>query len=303
MGTYFRTVAYCQQVPQKSELESVLQNVNQVMSNYIPDSDVSQFNEAGAGEWFPVDPSLVQLLQIAVEVSERTRGSFDVTIKPLTDIWGFGDSAVDTKPTKERIQDALSQVDYRAIEMRLEPPSLRKQVPLAIDLSGIAKGWAVDQLATLYDNANCQHYIIDIGGEIRTNGLNSLGKPWQIGIEKPDGSGKVRVKLELSRGAVATTGDYRNVRVFDDERFSHLLDPSTGQPVGNNVASVTVYSETATEADALATGFFVLGEDALSLAVQNEIAVLFLLRHESDVDFTVRASPEMARLLTTDNDL
>lgn len=297
MGTYYRIVEDCERVPLSSEIADVLNAIDMHMSNYRSDSTVQQFNRSPQETWFEVDESLVYVVSVANEVSELTSGRFDITIEPLVSAWGFGVSEVNNKPSDDEIEELLEQVDYRALEFRSSPPGLRKKIPLTLDLSGIAKGYGVDALAELLDQSNCENYLVEIGGELRVKGLNQLGHPWRIGIENPSGSGGVMTRISLTQGSIATTGDYRNLRVFDGESYTHVLDASTGYPVDHLVASVTVHMPTATEADAMATALYVTGEEGLDLATTLGIAALFISWNESTQHFQQDFTPKMERLL------
>lgn len=299
MGTYYRISVVCSSFPSRSVVEDELRKVDEVMSNYRDDSHVASFNNFPVGKWFDAPLSLVHVVAVAHQVSEMSTGKFDITVEPLVSAWGFGAKDVEKQPTKATVERIIGNVDYRKLEYRTEPPGLRKSSPLTIDLSGIAKGYGVDRIADLLDEFECGRYLVDIGGEIRVSGLNQANDAWQIGIEVPDGSGKVHSTIELSHGAVATTGDYRNFREFEGQKYAHLLDPTTGLPLDHRLASVTVFMPTAVEADALATALFVLGEEAYEVAVENEIAAVFLTWNESKRDYSLDSTPNMDELRQT----
>lgn len=298
MGTYYRVAAVCASLPTRAAIENELRIVDEVMSNYRQDSLVAHFNHHPVGIWFDAPRSLVHVVAVAHQVSEMSTGRFDITVEPLVSAWGFGASEVEQQPLNETIQKLVNVVDYRELEFRAEPPALRKSSELTIDLSGIAKGYGVDQIAELLSENECKQYLVDIGGEIRVEGLNRYGKPWQIGIEAPDGSGRAHLKVALKNGALATTGDYRNIREFGGQIFTHVIDATTGYPVNHGLASVTVQRPTAVEADALATALFILGEEeGYRLAVVNNIAALFSTWNESRSDYSVRMTPAMEEFI------
>ena len=296
MGTYYRIVADCQKTLPPSGINDVLALVDMQMSNYRSDSVVQQFNRAPAEVWFPVDESLVYVASVADEVSQLTSGRFDISIEPLVAAWGFGATNVSDKPSDERVETLRKQVDYRGLEIRMNPPALRKKHALSVDLSGIAKGYGVDVLADLLDRSDCENYLVEIGGELRVKGVNHMKRSWQIGIETPWGGG-VQSRISLSQGSLATTGDYRNFRVFDGETYPHVLDALTGYPVDHNVASVTVHMPTATEADAIATALYVMGEEGHELATEHDIAALFLSWNEEAQEFKRETTPRMKQIL------
>ncbi len=296
MGTYYRVVADCQKTLSLSEITEALNSVDENMSNYRSDSTVRQFNRSPAETWFAVDESLVYVVAVADNVSRLTSGRFDISIEPLVAAWGFGVTNVTAKPSHETIETLLKQVDYRALEFRSNPSGLRKKRPLAIDLSGIAKGYGVDVLAELLEQSDCENYLVEIGGELRVKGVNQANRSWQIGIENPSGGG-VQTRIFMTEGSLATTGDYRNFRVFDEKSYPHVLDATTGYPVDHSVASVTVHMPTATEADAIATALYVLGEEGLELATAHNIAALFLAWNDETQRFVQETTPTMKLLL------
>ena len=304
MGTYYRIVSYCHEAPIQREIEDRLDTLNNVFSNWLPDSRVSQFNQAIPTLWMPVERELAEVVEAAKEFSFLFNSKFDVTILPVLELWGFSTATVTKKPTDAEIERALLLVDHKQLEVQRNPPALRKNLPLRIDLSGIAKGYGVDQLAEQMEEAGCMNYLIDIGGEIRVNGRNEQGELWRIAIEYPDGSGDVMMNeaaaysmLRLTSGAVATSGEYRNVRYYGDERVTHIIDPTNGRPVEHNVTSITVYASTAMDADALATGLFVLGEGAIAFAEANGIAMIMFTWSDDLQQHEMTVSPSMEIIL------
>ncbi|MCL2305341.1 MAG: FAD:protein FMN transferase [Planctomycetaceae bacterium] len=316
-GTTMGTVPFCvkatdTQVQEKELLQTVqdvLDLVDSTMSTFRTDSEVSRFNQSNSTDWFPVSPETAQVVQIALDVSELTQGTFDITVGPLVNRWGFGPEEYSTLPAQEEIDEILQSVGYRYLAVQTNPPSIRKDVPhLKIDLSGIAKGFAVDQVAAALEKKGIKNYMIEVGGETRTKGEKSPDRPWTIGIEIPTPSWveepKIQCKVHLGSQSMATSGDYQNF--IDDKgiRFSHIIDPRTGWPVEKSqidlpdsrqrLGSLSVVDSTCVRADALTKGFYVLGvEEGLKFANDHGIAVLFLLREETGTrrggpGFTVR---------------
>ena len=310
-GTTMGTIPFCVKVAswqsakntqeQEQELLQTVQNVlnlvDSAMSTYRTDSEVSRFNRSNSTDWFPVSPGTAKVVQIALDVSELTQGTFDITVGPLVNRWGFGPEEYTNLPTQEEIDEILQSVGYRHLAVQPEPPSLRKNIPhLKIDLSGIAKGFAVDQIAVALGKKGISNYMIEVGGETRTAGEKSLGQPWTIGIEIPTplwfGEPKIQRKVHLGSRSMATSGDYYHFTEDKGIRFSHIIDPRTGWPVEKSqidlpdsrlkLGSLSVVDSTCVRADALTKGFYVLGfEDGLKFADDNGIAVLFLLREET----------------------
>ncbi len=188
------------------------------------------------------------------------------------------------------------------LDLQKEPPAILKRKELSLDLSGIGKGFAVDQVAELLSEAQCSRFLVNIGGEIRTTIPTHQHRPWRIGIEDPDGSGEIFASVTISNGALATSGRYRNFRTFEHQTYSHLIDPETGYPVSDELASVTVYHNHADEADALSTALFVMGvESAYQFAIENEIAVFLIYWDSKENRFNTEISPKMVGLVQSYN--
>lgn len=291
MGTYYSVISRCSADLDDGSLRSLLDAelaaVNAEMSTYDPESELSLFNLAPQDQWQPVSAELLSVVEAAFAISELSDGAFDVTVGPLVNAWGFGSDDGGLAPTPAQLASLLAQVDYRALEFRKQPPALRKRLPVAVDLSAIAKGHGVDRLAELLQQRGCTDFLVDIGGEVRVQGSNPRGALWSIGVEVPDPEtqGDVARILRLTDQSVATSGDYRNFRTVAGRRVSHTIDPRTGQPVAHNLASVTVVHESAAWADGLATAISVLGPEAgVNLADAMDLPMLMILRSDSGQD-------------------
>ena len=293
MGTYYRVQAFCAApvAGLEARLDTTLAAVNAEMSTYLPDSALSQFNQAPVGDWVPVAADLADVVSAARKLSEMSTGAFDVTVGPLVNLWGFGPEEAGGIPEPAAIDAARERVGYHHLDVRLSPPALKKQAPVYVDLSAIAKGHGVDRLARVLLESGCESYLVDIGGEVRAGARKPDGQPWRIGVEVPDARqvGGVQRVVPLVEFAVATSGDYRNFLEAGDRRYSHTIDPRTGAPVRHELASVTVLAPTAMSADGLATLLNVLGPVAgLEFSEQHSVAALFIIRTESG--FEERAS-------------
>ena len=290
MGTAYTVQAGCPSGIPVGEVLGVLDRVNQRMSTYDPDSELMVFNRAPVGTWLEVSPELHDVVAAAKDVAEHTDGAFDPTVGPLVALWGFGAAAAATVPDPAQVRAAKTLVDHRNLRQRPSPPALIKRHPLSLDLSGIAKGHAVDGIATALESAGCKNYLIEVGGEIRVSGRSPNGGRWRIGIDSPVGAGNLGDALLLGDAAVATSGDYRQYRERDGRRLSHIIDPRTGYPVAHRLASVTVVADTARAADAYATALMVLGErDGFQFADAARLAAVFVIR-EGDGFVTVRSA-------------
>ncbi|MBT8132105.1 MAG: FAD:protein FMN transferase [Gammaproteobacteria bacterium] len=273
--------------------------VDAAMSTYRNDSELMQFNDYPSTDWFPVSRSVAAVVAEAIAISQLSRGAFDTTIQPLTELWGFGASGVRSRPPeRSEVRQARSQTGNQKLQVRLNPPALRKTASeIAVDLSGIAKGFAVDQVAALLDEHGSRNYLVEIGGELRAMGHNAQFKPWRIGVELPDPDATEFERImPLQNQGMATSGDYRNF--FEDmgRRYSHTIDPRTGYPIRHNLAAVTVLADSAMRADALATALLVMGlQDGRALAKRENIAAIFIQRRDGRFEST--DSPAMQRYL------
>ena len=259
-----------------------LRMINAQMSTYLDGSDLSRFNRSTSTDWQSVPPELLEVVRRAIQISDRTGGRYDITIGPLVDLWGFGNAGDrDRPPPEAAIRDALQRIGYHKLDWRENPPALRKQHPeLAIDLSSIAKGWAVDQVAALLIRQGFQDFLVEIGGETVARGTKADGSIWRIAIERPGDARRVAQGGLAARDlAVATSGDYRNFFEHDGERFTHTIDPDTGRPIRHRLASVTVLADNCTDADAWATALMSLGDaDGPDVADALGLAALFIVR-------------------------
>ena len=281
MGTDYAIQADCPRALPRTRIEAELGRIEGLMSTYDPHSELSRFNQAPTGVPMRVSADLADVVDAAFSIAERTGGAFDATVAPLVGLWGFGADAARRTPGVEAVENALRLVGYRRIAHRRDPPSLEKRRPATLDLSGIAKGFAVDRVAGLLDEARCPAYLIEFGGEIRTSGQPPGGGSWRIGVASPAGPDRVGT-LTLETGALATSGDYRQYREADGVRISHIIDPRTGHPVVHRLASVTVVADTAMSADAFATALLVMGEvEAHRFAQDEGLAALFVVRAEA----------------------
>ncbi len=266
----------------RRQIESRLEGINRQMSTYLADSDLSRFNRAQTTDWHAVPAELSALVARALTISRETDGAYDVTVGPLVELWGFGSQGPrDTPPKNAAISERLQLVGFRKLEARDSPSALRKRVPgLQVDLSSIAKGWAVDQLAGLLDRHGVPNYLIEIGGEVFARGDKGPGGPWRIAVEKPLTEQRaIHRTVALDNLAIATSGDYRNYFEDAGQRYSHSLDPRTGKSVRQRLAAVTVFAENCADADAWATALLVLGErEGRETAERLGIKALFISR-------------------------
>ncbi|MGE3772666.1 MAG: FAD:protein FMN transferase, partial [Gammaproteobacteria bacterium] len=288
MGTHYRVNVVA---PRHSEqdlqagIEQRLDEVDAAMSTWRADSELSRFNAQAVTDWVAVSPALHVVLQTAAAISEITDGAFDVTVGPLVNLWGFGpDRRPSAPPADTALAAARARVGHRLLHLADAPPRVRKdRGDVYVDLSAIAKGYAVDRVADWLAATGYRDFLVEVGGEIRSRGRRADGSPWQVGVAWPDaGSADVARVLPLGDTALATSGDYRQYFEFAGRRYSHEIDPVTGRPIAHALASVTVLDAACMRADALATGLLVLGpERGPALARRLGISALFLVHRES----------------------
>jgi len=281
----------------KEKIDSVLIEVNNQMSTYIPESEISLFNKNKKTEWFEISNDFAFVLDESIKICELTNGSLDITVEPIVNIWGFGpEQRPELIPSDEEISERMKFVGYKKLEVKLNPPAVRKNIPgLEVDLSSTAKGFGVDKVYELLKDFGYQNFMVEIGGEIRTSGKNQKNGYWKIGISEADQSGGINKVILLSNSAMATSGDYWNYFEENGIRYSHTIDPATGKPITHKLASVTVIDSTCLRADGLATGIFVMGpENGYEFALEKELPVYFIVK--SDTGFISIETPKFTEL-------
>ncbi len=275
-----------------------LEAVVDAMSTYDPDSELSRFNRHDATTPFALSAETAAVFALAREVSVASTGAFDVTIRPVVDAWGFGPTKVYRVVGDTEVADMLAHVGWRGLAVNADERTVTKARPdLSADLSGIAKGYGVDRAAQALEALGIAHYMIEAGGEVRTRGHNAEGRPWQIAIERPDAMPpQPHLVVPLSGLSMATSGDYRIYFERDGRRYSHEIDPVTGCPIRNGLASVSVVAQECAFADAMATALIVLGPDkGYALATAQNVAASFIVR-EPDGSLRDRYTPAFAAL-------
>lgn len=266
----------------QKEVDRLLEEVNDQMSTYRKDSELSRFNQNQTSTPFEVSPQTATVVKEAIRLNGLTLGALDVTVGPLVNLWGFGPEArPEVVPTDEELaaRKANTGIQHLTVEGNL----LTKDIPnLYVDLSTIAKGWGVDVVADYIQSQGIQNYMVEVGGEMRLKGINREGVKWRIAIEKPSADERaVQEIIEPGDMAVATSGDYRIYFERDGVRYSHIINPQTGKPIRHKVVSVTVLDKSSMTADGLATGLMVLGEEqGMKIANENNIPVFMIVKTE-----------------------
>jgi FAD:protein FMN transferase len=273
-----------------TDIENILADINQSMSTYIDDSELSLFNQAAATSWQVLSADLYRVIEHGNQISSISYGAFDVTVGPLVNLWGFGpDPYTREIPSDSVIQATKQHTGYKKLDFDESTHRIAKSDPaITIDLSGIAKGFAVDKIAQYLDKSGFMNYLVEIGGELIGKGINTSQQAWQIGIEQANPLERsVQRIVGLDNVAMATSGDYRNYFEKDGIRYSHTIDPTTGKPINHRLAAVTVLHSSAMHADALATGFMVSGPEK-SLTLANKIGVALYMIIKTSTGFEER---------------
>ncbi|MEA3497261.1 MAG: FAD:protein FMN transferase [Bacteroidota bacterium] len=257
MGTIYHIKYQAQENKDfKKEIDSLLINVNNSLSTFIPTSTISRVNKAQLNT--EIDAYFETVFQKAKDVYLRTNGSFDPTVMPLVNAWGFG---YDTIPNVDSniIDSLLTFIGFNKI--LLSGKIIKKKRPeIQLDFSAIAKGFGVDVISKFLIEKGIENFMVEIGGEVRVLGKNSEGNNWKIGIEKPDENKRsLNSTISFNKMAIASSGNYRNFYYKNGKRFAHTINPKTGYPVDHNLLSVSVFANDCMTADAYATAFMVMG--------------------------------------------
>ena len=279
-------------------VEALLARVNLSMSTYRTDSEISEFNAVDTQTWFSSSAEFFEVLKAALDVGQKSKGAYDVTVGALVDLWGFGPgNMIEDPPAKDEIADLMSEVGQANLRLDVQNRRILKQSNLSVDVSSLAKGYAVDRVAEWLSAQGVSRYMVEVGGEMRLSGLSGRGDPWRIAIEQPKVSDRaIAITLSLTDVSIATSGDYRNYFEAEGRRYSHSIDPRTGYPVTHDLVSVTVVHQSCMMADAWATALTVLGaKDAMAVAQAQGLAVYFIRR--LDDEFVHSQTPLFAAYL------
>ena len=269
----------------KSETAALLADIEKQMSTYRADSEISRFNVSRSTDWFPVSTNLVAAVSASLEIAGRSEGALDPTVFPLVQAWGFGPvRRVGQMPTVTESSIARVKVGYTNVQARLSPPAVRKLRPyISIDVSAVAMGLAADLVKARLLQLGSTNFLIDMGGEFAAVGDGPAGQGWPVGIELPGSNGeRIQRVVTLRNQCLATSGDDRNFREINGKRYHHIIDPRTGWPAEQQVASATLIHESCLLADGWATAMIVLGaKRGLDIARRDALEV-FLITREGD---------------------
>ncbi|MBP3946386.1 FAD:protein FMN transferase [Psychrobacter sp. K31L] len=276
----------------QAAIDKRLQQINDSMSTYQSDSTISKFNQLGRDIPIIIDADFGRVLNVSRVVYEQSGGAFDPTVMPLVDTWGFGSTMtverLQSPPTALEIAQAKALVDFESI-IKKDKSIYKSKDGVGLDFSAVAKGYGVDVIAdVLRDDYQIRNYMVEIGGEIATSGVNNQQQPWQIAIDAPIEGSTVSERQTISairqpintttQMHLATSGNYRNSIIFDGKHYSHTIDPTTGEPIVGGAPSVTVAADSVALADAWATALTAMPyKKALKVANEQNLAALFVV--------------------------
>ncbi len=266
-----------------NSIENILENINSQMSTYIDSSCISKFNNLEVGDSLNIKSDFNHVFNKSHYYHSLTNGSFEVTIKPLIDLWGFEKPDYRTNiPDSSSIKRALTNIGINNIKIR--DGYIYKMNEVSLDFSALAKGYAVDKIATFLKDNLIYNFMVEIGGELSLSGYNSEDKKWSIGVQNPSLNNiSSTLNLLLTNKAIATSGNYRNFFTYDGKSYSHIISPTTGYPIDKNILSVTVISDQCIDADALATSLIVMNiEDGIDLIDKIKGTEVFYITKENE---------------------
>jgi len=305
MGTYY-AVTLSDPFPGgepalQQEVDALLARMNHEISTYDPDSLISRFNQGSGQPPLAIPATMARIVQQGIDAGHLTKGKLDVTVGPLVNLWGFGpDKRPVKRPSADQIASARQKVGIDRLTLTPEGDHflLGKAIPaLYLDLSTLGEGAASDEIAGVLEQKGVHNYLIEVAGAVRSKGHNAKGNPWRVAIVEPsDRPGAIEDVVTPNGMAVSTAGSYRNYYELDGKRYSHIIDPATGQPVTHRLVSASVITPTALEADALDTALMVMGpERAMAFAREHKLAVYLI--EKTDQGFVASHTPEFAPYL------
>jgi thiamine biosynthesis lipoprotein len=283
VGGYFQRTGGLQ-----AKIDRRLKAINQSMSTYIADSEISQFNGLKKADTrFEVSNDFLQVMRVAANIYRLSDGAWDATVDPLVNLWGFGPKdAGGTIPNNQLIVKLIKNVGFDFIQMLDDRYLLKTNPSVTLDLGSIAKGFGVDQIAELIRTEGFKDFLVEIGGEVYAAGFRKDGRPWRVGVNRPQKDAPVNQVYKvvpLTDKAMATSGDYRSFFEINGQRYSHVIDPRTGRPVANGVVSASVMADNCTFADGLATAMMVMGHaNGLALVDRLDGVECFIVVRQAD---------------------
>ncbi len=293
----------------KDKIEKRLKDVNNSMSVFISESEISRFNAFNSQDKFIITGDFLRVMTVARRIYELSGGAWDGTVYPLVDLWGFGRTEKEKQvPQKKEIEDRLANVGVDKIEISESGYLVKRNPSVGLDLASIAKGYGVDEIADIIRKEGIDNFLVEIGGEVYASGLRKDGGYWRVGINRPDKDApfdEVYKIVMLKNKGLATSGDYRNYFEKEGAVYTHVLDPKTGYPVTNGVVSVSVIADNCTFADGLATAIMVMGyKKGLELADKIPGVECFIVIKDKDgklTDYFSKGLEMMKRSFLKDN--
>lgn len=290
--TYSVTYQYGEDL--QEEIEAELKKVDDEFSMFNSQSIVARLNN---GEQPELSNDFIDVFKLARQVSEDTNGAFDITVAPLVNAWGFGFKH-EQMPSKEQVDSLRELISYRYVTLKDKTITMQKP-GMMLDFSAIAKGYGVDVVARLLERHDIKNYMVEIGGEITTRGINPERVPWRIGVNKPSEDAlnenhELQTILNVTDKSMATSGNYRNFYVKGGKKYAHTIDPKTGYPVQHSLLSATVLTDRCAKADAYATSFMVLGMDgAKKILERHKELMAYLIYTDNKGNLSVWYSPSL----------
>lgn len=285
----------------QQQIDAVLERANDDISTYRADSVLSRFNQSHSASPYPIPRGMVDIILMAQRIGRDTGGAMDITVGPLVNLWGFGpDKRPVAVPDSQQIAAAQKNIGLQHLKLLSDSRGewLQKDLPnMYVDLSTLGEGYGTDELVRLMAHNGITNYLVSVGGAVSSRGVNGQGKPWRVAIQKPtDRENAVQTLVDLQGYGISTAGSYRNYYEQNGQRYSHVIDPSTGRPINHSLVSATVIASTALEADGWDTGLMVLGtEKALKLAEEKGLAVYLIAK--TDDGFSTVMTPQFKAFL------
>ena len=278
----------------QGEIEKELKKADGEFSMFNSQSVVAQINR---GEKPKLSSNFKDVFKLARQVSDDTHGAFDITVAPLVNAWGFGFKH-EQMPTKQQVDSLMQLIGMQYVELKDDIITMKKK-GMMLDFSAIAKGYGVDVIAHLLEHHDIKNFMVEIGGEITTSGINPERVPWKIGVNKPNEdalneSHELQTILNVTDKSMATSGNYRNFYIKGGKKYAHTIDPKTGYPVQHTLLSATVLTDRCAKADAYATSFMVLGmEGAKQILKSHKDLMAYLIYTNNKGNLAVWYSPSL----------
>ena len=278
----------------QDEIEKELRKVDDEFSMFNSQSVVAQINR---GEKPKLSDNFKDVFKLARQVSDDTHGAFDITVAPLVNAWGFGFKH-EQMPTKQQVDSLMQLIGMQYVELKDDIITMKKK-GMMLDFSAIAKGYGVDVIAHLLEHHDIKNFMVEIGGEITTSGINPERVPWKIGVNKPNEdalneSHELQTILNVTDKSMATSGNYRNFYIKGGKKYAHTIDPKTGYPVQHTLLSATVLADRCAKADAYATSFMVMGmEGTKQILESHKDLMAYLIYTDNKGNLAVWYSPSL----------